>query len=290
MLDSRAALVLCYEGYFLQLFLRPRRRSFHNHRRGAREGSLQRMFAVVETGGKQYKVSPGQTLEVEKLPAEPGDTVELGRVLLISADDQTFIGAPVVENAKVVARVTRQKRGPKIIVFRYKSKSRYRRKTGHRQDYTELTIEDIWANGTSLLPASAEEATPEPAAQPEAEVQEAPAEATKPTKKASGRKAKTEEAPAEETTDLAELATTTTATTASSQEEDTAVATEVIETRTTTVATKVVTKTRVKVVTEVVEGEATTETEVVEGEATTEIESEATVEENKPGRRARKGE
>ena len=119
------------------------------------------MFAVVETGGKQYKVSPGQTVEVEKLPAEPGDTVELGRVLLISTDDETFIGAPLVEDAKVVARVAQLKRGPKLIIFRYKSKSRYRRKTGHRQDYTELTIQDIWANGASLLPAK-EEAETEP--------------------------------------------------------------------------------------------------------------------------------
>ncbi len=114
------------------------------------------MFAVVETGGKQYKVSPGQTVEVEKLPAEPGDTVELGRVLLISTDDETFIGSPLVEDAKVVARVAQLKRGPKLIIFRYKSKSRYRRKTGHRQDYTELTIQDIWANGASLLPAAEE--------------------------------------------------------------------------------------------------------------------------------------
>ena len=73
------------------------------------------MFAVVETGGKQYKVSPGQTVEVEKLPAEPGDTVELGRVLLISTDDQTFVGAPLVDDAKVVARVSPIHRGPKII-------------------------------------------------------------------------------------------------------------------------------------------------------------------------------
>ncbi|HEY7349009.1 MAG TPA: 50S ribosomal protein L21 [Ktedonobacterales bacterium] len=119
------------------------------------------MFAVVETGGKQYKVSPGQTVEVEKLPAEPGDTVELGRVLLISTDDETFVGAPLVEDAKVVARVAPERRGPKIIVFRYKSKARYRRKTGHRQDYSVLTIEDIWANGASLLPI-VEEAEAEP--------------------------------------------------------------------------------------------------------------------------------
>jgi large subunit ribosomal protein L21 len=134
------------------------------------------MFAVVETGGKQYKVSPGQTVAVEKLPAEPGETVELGRVLLISTDDQTFVGTPNVEDAKIVARVADLQRGPKIIVFRYKSKSRYRRKTGHRQDYSLLTIEDIWANGASLLPAREEaEAEPEDeeAAQAEAEEEEA---------------------------------------------------------------------------------------------------------------------
>ncbi len=146
------------------------------------------MFAVVETGGKQYKVSPGQTFEVEKLPAEPGDTVELGRVLLISTEEQTLIGAPLVEDAKVVTRVAQVKRGPKLIIFRYKSKSRYRRKTGHRQDYTVLTIEDIWANGASLLPAKAEAET-----EPEAEVEEtAAAEAVEP-------EAETEEAEAEAT-------------------------------------------------------------------------------------------
>jgi large subunit ribosomal protein L21 len=128
------------------------------------------MFAVVETGGKQYKVQPGQTIEVEKLPAEPGDTVELGRVLLISTDDQTFVGAPLVEDAKVVARVATSRHGPKIIVFKYKSKSRYRRKSGHRQDYSVLTIEDIWANGASLLPVQ-EEAEAEPEAE-EAEAAE----------------------------------------------------------------------------------------------------------------------
>jgi large subunit ribosomal protein L21 len=122
------------------------------------KGAHDDMFAVIQTGGKQYKVSPGQTVEVEKLPALPGDTVELGQVLLISTDDnQTLIGAPMLEDAKIVARVAQAKRGPKIVVFKYKSKSRYRRKNGHRQDYTALTIEDIWANVASLLPAKAEE-------------------------------------------------------------------------------------------------------------------------------------
>jgi large subunit ribosomal protein L21 len=138
------------------------------------KGESSDMFAVVETGGKQYKVSPGQTVEVEKLPAEPGDTVELGRVLLVSTDDQTLVGAPLVDDAKVVARVAPVRRGPKIIVFRYKSKSRYRRKTGHRQDHSVLTIEDIWANGASLLPAKAEaEAAPEVEEETVAAVEEA---------------------------------------------------------------------------------------------------------------------
>ncbi|HEY7356341.1 MAG TPA: 50S ribosomal protein L21 [Ktedonobacterales bacterium] len=147
------------------------------------------MFAVVETGGKQYKVSPGQTVEVEKLPADPGDTVELGRVLLISTDDQTLVGAPLVDDAKVVARVAPVRRGPKIIVFRYKSKARYRRKTGHRQDYSVLTIEDIWANGASLLPAREEaEVAPEVEEETVTVVEEVEEEVVAP--KTRGKKAK----------------------------------------------------------------------------------------------------
>ncbi len=162
------------------------------------KGESSDMFAVVETGGKQYKVSPGQTVEVEKLPAEPGDTVELGRVLLISTDDTTLVGAPLVDDAKVVARVSPVRRGPKIIVFRYKSKARYRRKTGHRQDYSVLTIEDIWANGSSLLPAKEEAEEVETAAVVEEEV--------KAPKKTSRRKAAAkEEAEASETEEVVEV-------------------------------------------------------------------------------------
>lgn len=110
------------------------------------------MYAVIETGGKQYRVSPGQTVEVELLPAEPGATVTLERVLLVSADGRTLVGQPNVPGAQVVATVTREGRGKKIIVFRFKSKKRYRRTTGHRQDYTYLTITDIQAEGESLVP------------------------------------------------------------------------------------------------------------------------------------------
>jgi large subunit ribosomal protein L21 len=110
------------------------------------------MYAVIETGGKQYRVSPGQTVEVELLPAEPGATVTLDRVLMVSADGRTLVGQPTVAGAHVVGTVAREGRGPKVIVFRYKSKKRYRRKTGHRQDYTYLTITDIQAEGESLVP------------------------------------------------------------------------------------------------------------------------------------------
>lgn len=108
------------------------------------------MFAVVETGGKQYKVRPGQTIEVELLPLAPGSDHTLDRVLLVSTDDQTLVGQPLVSGAQVEAEVMRQGRGEKIIVFKFKSKKRYRRKTGHRQNYTYLRINDVTLNGASL--------------------------------------------------------------------------------------------------------------------------------------------
>jgi large subunit ribosomal protein L21 len=109
------------------------------------------MYAVIETGGKQYRVSPGQTVEVELLAAEPGASVALDRVLLVSANGNTLVGTPVVPGAKVVGTIAREGRGRKIIVFKYKSKKRYRRTQGHRQDYTYLTITDIQAEGKSLI-------------------------------------------------------------------------------------------------------------------------------------------
>lgn len=114
-------------------------------------GVLHTMYAVIETGGKQYRVSPGQTVEVELLPAEPGSSVALDRVLLVSADGKTLVGQPTVPGASVVATVAREGRGKKIVVFKYKSKKRYRRTQGHRQDYTYLMITDIQAEGKSLV-------------------------------------------------------------------------------------------------------------------------------------------
>ena len=102
------------------------------------------MYAIVETGGKQYRVRPGDTIAVERLSGEPGDTLDLDRVLLVGGDgDETRLGTPALEGAVVRAEVIEHGRGEKIIVFRYKSKVRYRRKTGHRQPLTRLRITDI---------------------------------------------------------------------------------------------------------------------------------------------------
>jgi large subunit ribosomal protein L21 len=100
-------------------------------------------FAVIQTGGKQHRVEPGQTIEVEKLPVEEGQTVELTDVLLVSDENGVRQGRPLVAGAKVVGRVVKQTRGRKIIVFKYKPKVRYRRKAGHRQSLTRIAIEEI---------------------------------------------------------------------------------------------------------------------------------------------------
>ena len=104
-------------------------------------------YAIVETGGKQYRVEPGKSITVEKIVADEGATVELERVLLVSDGSTTTIGTPVVEGAKVVAEVAQQAKGDKLIIFKYKSKTRYSVKTGHRQQLTKLTIKDIVAGG-----------------------------------------------------------------------------------------------------------------------------------------------
>jgi large subunit ribosomal protein L21 len=125
------------------------------------------MYAIVETGGKQYRVHPGDTISVERLPAEPGETLELGSVLLVGGDgEQTRVGAPSVAGAVVRAEVLEHARGDKIIVFRFKSKVRYRRKTGHRQALTRLRITDILLDGKSAGKREPTRTTPEPA-QPE---------------------------------------------------------------------------------------------------------------------------
>lgn len=101
------------------------------------------MYAIIQTGGHQYKVAPGDTIEVERLDAKPGSDVELAEVLMVSGDNGVQIGTPFVGGAKVVARVVGPAKGEKLIVFKYKAKKRYRRKTGHRQGLTRLNIKEI---------------------------------------------------------------------------------------------------------------------------------------------------
>ncbi|AJA48407.1 50S ribosomal protein L21 [Clostridium pasteurianum DSM 525 = ATCC 6013] len=103
------------------------------------------MYAVLVTGGKQYKVSEGDVIFVEKLEAEVDSNVELTSVLAVGKEDGLVIGKPVVEGAKVVAKVAEQGKAKKVIVFKYKRKKDYRRKQGHRQPYTKLLIEKIEA-------------------------------------------------------------------------------------------------------------------------------------------------
>ncbi|MDD4169937.1 MAG: 50S ribosomal protein L21 [Desulfotomaculaceae bacterium] len=103
------------------------------------------MYAIIETGGKQYRVQEGDTLYIEKLPAESDETVEVNNVLAVVKDGELKAGSPLVEGAKVLLKVVRHCRGKKIIVFKYKAKKNYRRKQGHRQAFTQVTVEKIEA-------------------------------------------------------------------------------------------------------------------------------------------------
>ncbi|GFN34494.1 50S ribosomal protein L21 [Tepidimicrobium xylanilyticum] len=101
------------------------------------------MYAIIETGGKQYRVQEGDVVFVEKLDVEEGEKIDLSKVLLIKKEDDLVIGRPYVEGAKVEATVLKQGKSKKIIIFKYKPKKNYRKKQGHRQPYTKLKIEKI---------------------------------------------------------------------------------------------------------------------------------------------------
>ncbi len=101
------------------------------------------MYAVVRTGGKQVRMQPGESVRVEKLDGGVGEPVELDDVLLVGGDADLTIGRPKVEGARVIGTITAQGRGPKITVFKMKRRKRYRRKIGHRQDYTEILVDRI---------------------------------------------------------------------------------------------------------------------------------------------------
>ena len=105
------------------------------------------MYAVVMTGGKQYRVSAGDKIRVEKLNAEAGSTVSLDKVLVVGGEGETMVGAPYVAGACVEAEVVENGKADKVIIFKYKAKKDYRKKQGHRQPYTELKINGISVNG-----------------------------------------------------------------------------------------------------------------------------------------------
>ena len=105
------------------------------------------MYAVIQTGGKQYRVEPGKTVVVEKLAGEAGAKVVFDQVLLVSSGDggSVSVGAPLVAGAKVTGEIVEQTRGEKLVVFKFRRRKNYRKKTGHRQPYTELKITGISA-------------------------------------------------------------------------------------------------------------------------------------------------
>jgi large subunit ribosomal protein L21 len=100
-------------------------------------------YAIVEDGGKQYRAVEGSTIDVDRFPAEDGEQIDMERVLLVADGDSVTIGTPFVAGAKVQATVVSQVKGPKLVVFKYKPKQRYRIKKGHRQQYTRIMIDSI---------------------------------------------------------------------------------------------------------------------------------------------------
>jgi large subunit ribosomal protein L21 len=106
---------------------------------------VQQMYAIIETGGKQYKVQEGDVLYIEKLNAGEGESITFDKVLAVSKEAGLTLGAPLVSGAAVSAKVEKHGKGEKIIVYKYKAKKNYRRKQGHRQPYTKVVIEKIQA-------------------------------------------------------------------------------------------------------------------------------------------------
>ncbi len=101
------------------------------------------MYAIIQTGGKQYKVSPGDEIKVEKINEDPGTEITLDKILAISTDEGLEVGRPYLENKKVKAKVMRHGKNKKIIVFKFKRRKNYKRKKGHRQLYSIIKIEEI---------------------------------------------------------------------------------------------------------------------------------------------------
>jgi large subunit ribosomal protein L21 len=110
-----------------------------------------KIYAIIETSGKQYKVTEGQTIEIDRMAADEGGSVKLDRVLLLADGDNVTVGKPYVDGARVMATVKNNGKGDKIVVFKYKAKVRYRRRKGHRQLYTSLVIDRILPAGVEYV-------------------------------------------------------------------------------------------------------------------------------------------
>ena len=152
------------------------------------------MYAVVKTGGKQYRVAKDDTILVEKLDAEEGQKVTLSDVMLLGEGDNVTVGTPVVANASVEAQVVSQTRGPKIIIFRRKRRKNHRRTQGHRQDLTLLKIIDINTSAKKVAAPAKKAAAPktaeaEPASEKKAAAKKAPAAKKTAAKKTAAKKA-----------------------------------------------------------------------------------------------------
>ena len=113
------------------------------------------MFAVIKAGGKQYRVAANDKIQIEKLDGKPGDKVEFAEVLMISNEGAVDVGAPFIAGATVVGEIASQDRGPKIIIFKKRRRKHYRRKNGHRQDLTSVTITEILGGGSKSAPKNA---------------------------------------------------------------------------------------------------------------------------------------
>ncbi len=122
------------------------------------------MYAVIRTGGKQYKVAPEDVLQIEKVEGAAGEAVQFPDVLMIAGEGEPKVGTPLIAGAAVSAEVVEQGRGPKVIIFKKRRRQNYRRKRGHRQDLTTVRILDILADGKALAHA-AKESQPAPAAE-----------------------------------------------------------------------------------------------------------------------------
>ena len=119
------------------------------------------MYAIVETGGRQYRVSPGDRIDVEKLTGQVGDAITLTTVLMVGQGAAVTVGTPMVAEARVEARIVAQKRGKKIIIFKHRRRKNYRRKQGHRQWLTSLQITGIHAANEDVAPIADVQTTPE---------------------------------------------------------------------------------------------------------------------------------